>query len=180
MFRERQQIIICIVAAVLVCGFVLFRYLPVRKQRKTVEQARTAQTLVITKASTEGAKLPDLKQQLQQLQEIVGNYERLIPQQRELGMFLQKVTNLMNKHNLADQVIQPGAEIKTDTFCCIPVNMQCKGRLAQIFEFYEQLQSLDRLIRIEKVRLLNDEDLSGEVAMETKAIIYYKPKGGQS
>jgi hypothetical protein len=53
--------------------------------------------------------------------------------------------------------------------------MQCKGRLTQIFEFYKQLQKLDRLVRIEQVKLVNDSSFEGEVSMETKLVIYYWP-----
>ena len=57
--------------------------------------------------------------------------------------------------------------------------MQCKGRLTQIFNFYECLQALDRLVRIEQVKLSNDAGYNGQVSMETKAIIYYRTKMGQ-
>jgi len=135
--------------------------------------------LVITKTSAESRRMPELKQQLQELQETVGNYERKIPEHRELGMFLQKITNLMNEQNLVEQVIQPGQEIEADALKCIPVNIQCKGKLAKIFGFYRRLQGLSRLVRIEQVRLTNDSDYSGEVSMETKTVIYYRPKAGQ-
>jgi hypothetical protein len=46
--------------------------------------------------------------------------------------------------------------------------------LAKIFEFYKQLQSLDRLVRVEQVKLENDGDFSGEVTMQTKTVIYYR------
>jgi Tfp pilus assembly protein PilO len=57
--------------------------------------------------------------------------------------------------------------------------MQGKGRLKQIFEFFGRLQSLDRLVRIEQVKLVNDRDFSGEVSMQTKAVIYYRTEAGQ-
>ena len=79
----------------------------------------------------------------------------------------------MNEHNLRDHQIQPGNEINDDDLNGIPVNVKCKGRLAQMFEFYKSLQRLDRLVRIEQVELLNESDFSGEVSMQTKVLIYY-------
>jgi len=35
------------------------------------------------------------------------------------------------------------------------------------------------LIRIERVELVNDNNFSGEVSMQTKAVIYYRDKVGQ-
>jgi Tfp pilus assembly protein PilO len=158
----------------MVCGFVLLRYLPLQRKIKSVEQASAAQILVVSKASAESQQIPVLKEQLLRLQIAAGNYARQIPVQRELGEFLQGITDLMNEHNLREQVIQPGKEVNSGELNCIPVNMQCKGELSQIFEFYKCMQRLDRLIRIEHIRLVNDGGFSGEVAMQTEAVIYYR------
>jgi Tfp pilus assembly protein PilO len=76
-------------------------------------------------------------------------------------------------------VVAPGEEIKADKLNCMPVNMQCKGKLGQIFEFYRQLQRLDRLVRIESVKLVNSDDLSGQVSMQTRTVVYYRPNVDQ-
>lgn len=178
LFRERQQIMICIIAVVIVGVFVLNRYLPLRRRTKAIKQTIAAQTLAIAKGAADSKRMPLLKEQLLELQSKLGDYEANIPEQRALGAFLHKLADLMNEYNLKDQVIAPGEEVEADKFNCIPVNMQCKGKLAQIFEFYRRLQTLDRLIRIEQVKLSNDNDYNGQVSMETRAIIYYRAKIG--
>ena len=178
-FREKQQIVICIIAGAMLGGFVLFRYLPLQRKAKTVEQIRTAQALTIAKASSRSKELSVLKEKLVKLQMAVGNYEANIPSHRDLGAFLQQIANLMNEHNLKEQLIRPSIEIRTDILNCIPVNMQCKGELTQIFEFYKSLQALDRFVRIEQVKLVNGTNFSGELSMQTKAFIYYRSQAGQ-
>jgi Tfp pilus assembly protein PilO len=76
-------------------------------------------------------------------------------------------------------VIEPHKEVKGEKLNCIPVNIQCKGKLDRIFEFYRRLQGLDRLVRIEQVKLTNDSDYDGQVTMEARAVIYYSAKVGQ-
>lgn len=178
LFRERQQIMICIIAVVIVGVFVLNRYLPLRRRTKAIKQTIAAQTLTIAKGAADSKRMPLLKDQLLELQSELGDYEANIPEQRALGAFLHKLADLMNEYNLTDQEIAPGEEVEADKFNCIPVNMQCKGKLTQIFEFYRRLQTLDRLIRIEQVKLSNDSDYNGQVSMETRAIIYYRAKIG--
>jgi len=179
LFRGKQQLTICVAACVIVGGFVLFRYLPLRSRMKAARQTKVAQTLTIAKGTADGRQLPLLKEQLLELQRELENYEANIPERSDIGVFLQRIAGLMNEHNLRGQVIEPLKEIKAEKLNCIPVNMKCKGRLTQIFEFYRRLQGMDRLIRIEQVKLFNDSDFSGEVAMEAKAVIYYKPQVGQ-
>ena len=53
--------------------------------------------------------------------------------------------------------------------------MRWKGRLVQVFEFCRRLQAMDRLVRIEQVNLVNDDDLTGQVTMQMQTVIFYRP-----
>jgi type IV pilus assembly protein PilO len=172
---KKQQVIILIVAALLAAGFIFFDFLPLRKRLKAVNQARTDQQLIMAKAANDQKQLSDLKKQLQELENTARNYQVNVPADRDLGSFLQQIADLMSQHNLTEQVVVPGEEIKADKLSCIPLNMQCKGKLGQVFQFYRQLQRLDRVVRIESVKLVNSDDLSGQVSMQTKAVVYYTP-----
>ena len=174
LFGRTQQIAICAVAGAIVCVFVLFWYLPLRGQMATVKQAKAEQILTIAKGTADAQQLPVLEGELQKLRVELHDYEAKIPDQRDYGSFLRKITDLMNEHSLEQTNIEPGDMIEADEFNCIPVRMECTGRLAQIFHFYGSLQTLDRLVRIEQVKLSNAADYSGLVSMETKAVIYYR------
>jgi len=163
-----------VLAAVMVGGFVLLRCLPLRRKMETLEHARADHKVAITKTCIQSGQLPSLKDQLEQLQQEVGNYEARIPAQRDLGAFLQSLTNLMDEQKLTEQLIKPGTESQAETLSCIPVNMQCKGSLIRIYEFFDALQRLDRLVRIKKVELTNDKDFSGVVGMNAETVIYYR------
>ena len=173
-FRMKQQIIIFIAAGVMLMGFVFFVYLPLEKKMKAVKSETAMTRVVIEEANSRKKQLPVLEKQFQQMQSVTKEYELNMPEKREIGSFLHQIANLMTEHNLSEQVIVPGREINANGLNCIPINMKCKGRLVRIFEFYKQLQRLDRLVRIEQSRLLNDNDFSGQVSMETKAVIYYR------
>ncbi|MFZ2149343.1 MAG: type 4a pilus biogenesis protein PilO [Sedimentisphaerales bacterium] len=179
LLREKQQLMICVAAGVMVGGFLLLRYLPLQRRTKAARQTKAAQALTIAKGTADSKQLPLLKEQLLELQRELENYEANIPEQSDIGVFLQRIAGLMNEHNLRGQVIEPRKEIKAEKLKCIPVNMRCKGRLTQIFEFYRRLQAMDRLIRIEQVKLFNDSDFGGEVGMEAMAFIYYRAEVGQ-
>lgn len=175
-FRGRQQVIIFITAGTMLACFILFRYVPLRGKIEANRLRYSQIQLAISKATLQNGQLPGLKEKLAEMTKTVANYERQIPDKRALGDFLQVITSLMNENNLTEQLIQPGNEIVAKALRCIPVKMQCKGKLEQIYEFYKSLQKLDRLIRIEKVRLYNDSNFSGEVSMQTNAVIYCKPR----
>lgn len=177
--KERQQIVILCVAGVMLTGFVLLRYLPLRKQLKAIEQRQAEEKIVIDRSQHQLEQLPGLTEQLMSLQKKFENYQANLPSQRQLGTFLHKIADLMDKHNLREQLTQPGKEIQADNLKCIPVNIHCKGKLTQIFKFFKSLQNLDRMVRIEQVKFINDSDYTGDVQLRTKAIIYYRPQARQ-
>src|SRR4030042_4836602 len=174
LFREKQQIIICLIAVMSIGGFVLLRFLPLHQAIKTVKQINTAQRLIIAKGISESEQLPLFTDQLLKFKVELRNYENNIPQQIKLGSFVHQIADLMNQHQLKEQEIAPRVETGADGLNCIPVSIQCKGELKQIFEFYQQLQELDRLIRIQQVRLVNDPDFKGEGRMETDVVIFLR------
>ncbi|MHC4322844.1 MAG: type 4a pilus biogenesis protein PilO [Planctomycetota bacterium] len=145
---------------------------------KVIRQTKAAQSRAISKGAADSKQLPLMKEQLLELKAKLKNYEANIPEQNTFGGFLGRIADLMNENNLQEQQITPGEEVKAEQFNCIPVSMHCKGKLAQIFKLYRQLQTLDRLIRIEEVKLSNDNGYNGQVSMETKAFIYYRAKVG--
>jgi len=171
--RDKQQVLICIVGAAMIGGFVLFRYLPLRQRIRAVERAIAAQSVAARKAWAQSGQLPVLREHLAKLEKTVGDYEAKVPGRRNLGGFLHRIAGLMNEHNLKDQLVQPGKEIQAEGLNCIPVSMKCEGRLEQVFNFFTSLQALDRLIRIEQIDLSNQNGFSGEVSMHTEAVIYY-------
>ena len=179
LFREKQQLTIFIITAVVVGGFVVFRYLPLRSRMKALRQIKSVQVNTIAKGDADNTKLSQLKEQFTKLQHELENYGTQIPTSSDIGTFLHKIADLMNKHKLGEQMVEPEKEIEAEKLNCIPVKMQCKGKLFQIYEFFRELQGLDRLVRIEQVKLSNDNDFTGQIGMEARAIIYYRAKVGQ-
>jgi len=176
--RQRQQLVIFIIAALIVSGFVFLRYLPLNKKISQIHDSQQQQLSVIAKADIEKAKLTDLQQQRDTILEQLKDYDRNIPANRDLGGFLQEIADMMNTAELVEQLVEPGQEVQGKKLVSIPINMQCKGRFEQIFTFYQLLQNLDRQIRIEDVKLTNSGGYNGLVKMQTKAVVYYRGQSG--
>jgi len=176
--HDRQQLVIALVALVMGAAFVLGQYLPVRSRAVAVEQARLQQSLAIARGVADTRQLPVLQERLTAIQAAIEEYESGIIADRDLGSFLTRIADLMSRHNLANPVVAPTEEVLADALTCIPVHMQCTGRFQDLFQFYCDLAALDRFIRIEQVRLINDETLAGAVTMTTRAVVFYHSPAG--
>ena len=165
---------ICVAALLVVTGFAVLRYIPLRKKIMRIESRRLTAVATVAEASVKKEQLPLLNAQLQEVQKRVANFDANVPATRDLGSFLQQIAGLMKEHDLKDHQIQPGQAVSAEDLNCIPISMQCKGDLFQVFDFFKSLQELDRVIRIGQVLLRNASDRSGEVSMETQATIFYR------
>jgi Tfp pilus assembly protein PilO len=173
-FCERKQTVAIVTAVVLICVFVFLWFLPLHDKAKSMKQQQSQQQSIISSANSKAMQLPSINETLNELKSKVGGYDLNVPARAQLGQFLGRVASLMDEHQLTEQMIEPQQEIQTDKLSCIPVKMKCKGRLAQIRAFYQSLQDLDRMVRIEKFKLSNDRELTGVVTMETEAVIYHR------
>lgn len=173
-FLQRQQIIIIVLAASTITGFATFLYYPFARQTKAVEQADAAQSSSAEKAGTRKRQLPILREKAEALQRKLGNYDEKLPRSREFALLWRRIADVMNKHNLKDQLVQPGSEIQGPQLNCIPISIRCSGRGEQIFEFLKSFEKLERVIRIEHFRLENDRDFTGWLKMNAEANVYYR------
>lgn len=173
-FIDKQQLMIFAVAIVVVVGFVFVRYLPLTSEAKTLEEGRV-KLLAENKNLAEKIKqLPDMYSRIEKVKLQVGDFEAKVPYGMAHGLFLEQIADIMDSHGLAEQLVQPDRDIRTDSLHRIPVNIQCKGDLEQIFEFFKSLEKLDRVVQIKHIQLANDAKYAGSLTMRAKIDIYYK------
>lgn len=177
---QRQQMWVYVVGVLFLADFVFYGYLPSHRRLQSLEQAKAQQERLIQTTESQERALPALEQGLRTLEKTVLRYDDNVPAERALGLFLGQIADIMTAHSLTDQVVEPGREARADELSCIPVRMDCKGSLNGIFGFFNDLQSLGRLIRIERVTLKNDADYTGRVTMQTEAMIFYRSEKQQA
>ena len=172
--RRKRQMWVFLVGALFVIDFAFYGYLPSQRRLRSLSQATTRQKHMIRTAAAQSKELPRLKLRLRNVEEVVDNYEAYVPTERALGGFLQEIARIMDKHNLTNQVVVPQREAGCAGVNCIPVHMNCKGSLKEVFGFFDDCQAMDRLVRIEKVVLKNDNQYTGRVNMHTEAVIFFR------
>jgi Tfp pilus assembly protein PilO len=170
---NRRQLWVYAVAVLFCADFLFYGFLPSRKRLLSLEQTRVQQQRLIETSAAQNKELPALKMRLKDAQGVVDHYETYIPPAASLGTFLQAIARIMTEHHLTEQVVVPGTEMQPNTIWCIPIHVNCRGSLKDVFGFFRDFQAMDRLVRIEKVILKNGPDFQGQVTMEADAVIFY-------
>lgn len=173
---RKQQVWVLAIGTLFLADFVFNGYLPSHRRLASLAEARRQHERVINTAMAQAEALPALEVRHKEIAKLVGRYEDSVPAQSNLGLFLGQIATIMAEHQLANQVVEPGAEVKAGELNCIPVQMNCTGTLDGVFGFFTDLRSLSRLIRIKKINLKNDSSFTGAVSMQTEAMIFYRPQ----
>jgi len=175
---RRQQLWVCVIGLLFLADFIVCGYEPSYARLKALGEARAEQHRIIATAAAQSRELPSLQQRLTNAKEIVEHYEAYVPAEASLGTFLQRIAFMMTTHRLADQVVMPGKETEADGVRCISIHMTCTGTLKDVFGFFRDFQTMDRLVRIDRVALVNDSGFTGRIKLETEAVIFYRPSEG--
>ncbi len=176
---SRQQLWVFAIGGLFLADFVLYGYLPLRERLQSLGQAKTRHLQLISTAEAHSHVLPSLTARLRETDRYARNYEDWIPNESALGQFLGQIARIMTENNLSDQDVVLGQEQVSGDLICIPVHMKCVGNLNGIFGFFQDLQNLGRLVRMEKTTLANTKAFNGSVAMEADAVIFYRARKTQ-
>ncbi|MHC4288172.1 MAG: type 4a pilus biogenesis protein PilO [Planctomycetota bacterium] len=171
---DKQQVIILGLSVVMLCGFGVFQYIPMVRQKHAILEGMAQQDQLSEKICSQSALLAELKQRGKQLQEKLIPFTKKVPQTRQFSQLWQQIADVMNECKLTDQLVQPGKELKSDQLCSIPLTLECRGSLKQVFAFFQAMENMDRLIRFEEVKFENDSDFNALVKLNAKANVYYQ------
>lgn len=173
-YPDKQQAIILAVSAVLMGGFGVFSYVPILRQKHAIREQMDQQAQVIEEVCSKSVLLPEIKHRKNKIEQEMEPFFRKIPQGRNFAQLWQQVADVMNECSLKEQLVQPGSELKSSRLCSIPLMIECKGSLEQLYSFLQQIEDFDRLIRFEQIEFKNDDDFSGFVKMNARASVYYQ------
>ncbi len=171
---EKKQVQIIGIAAVIILGFGVLRFYPLGRRMANIRRTRREQGAAVAQVRQYTMGIPALRRQADDLRAKLADYDLRIPPDRRFADLWRRMAEAMNRHNLQEQVVQPGAETTGPVVGCIPIKIQCSGTLEQIFEFLKSLADFERLIRIDQLQLLNDSDYSGRIKLDATAKVYYQ------
>ena len=94
---EKQQLIIVGLSVVILCGFGIFQYIPVFRQKHVIREGMTQQDLLSERICAQSVRLPELKQQEKQLQEELIPFYKKLPQGRQFSQLWQQIADVMTE-----------------------------------------------------------------------------------
>jgi len=171
---DRKQVILLAITAAVGAGSAMFGYLPIAHQKMVLRESMRRNALTLEQIRVQGRQLPDLEKKVEALEQKAVEFDEKAPRERQFAQLWQTITQIMNEHQLSNQLVQPGVEVRGEPVSRMELTLQCTGSFENVFELFRCLEQMDRLIRIESVKLNNDAEFSGQLNVQACASVYFQ------
>jgi Tfp pilus assembly protein PilO len=171
---NKKKIWIMAVALLAFALLTVFGYVPIVWQKYVISQSLHRQSLTMDQVRTCAEQLSAVEDKVAKLKPIAEKSERSIPENRHFAALWQEIAELMSRHNLQGQQVKPGEESREGEVCSVSLEIQCNGKLSDMFAFIGSLEQMERLVRIEQMDLTNDRDYTGQLTLSAKAKVFYR------
>lgn len=171
--KLRSEQAVTVVATLgVVCLFVFAIHLPQRRHLKQLEQDFRKQEENLSRAKEEYSQLAGLHKRVTTLRTVVNHLYKRMPAKGEFGSSLERIVAGLNSAKLITEEISPQSPVSEDKFSELPINIHFKGSFENICTFLAGLENLDRLVRIEDLRLEGDTSPSPVIKAKMVLNVY--------
>ncbi|HAU37240.1 MAG TPA: hypothetical protein DCX07_05935 [Phycisphaerales bacterium] len=150
-----------------------FVYVPQSRKLNELRGEVVSQEEAIKMDLQRAAVVPEIRNQVQEMRSRYINWQRRLPKQKELGQFLREISTQISDQSLSNQVIEPGNPAREELYHTLPIIMKFGGPYPAMAQFLKGLENMERLTRVQRIRIKNDPKKDGEVDVELRLNIYF-------
>ncbi len=95
--------------------------------------------------------LAQVKEEVRRLDEKLNEAKQKLPEQEEIPILLQKISDLGKEAGLEFLLFKPGSPTPKDFYAEVPLDLQVYGGYHDLAAFFDKVGRLDRIVTIENI-----------------------------
>ena len=168
-----KQILVTLgLVVLLIVVAVVGLFLPQQRTLEKIETDMAATQAELSENEILAQTVPALIEQVERMKLLYKDFDRRLPVQDELGGFLESISTDLIDSQLVDQLIERKNPIPGELFYTLPVIMKLSGTYLDTAEFLGRLDSMERLARVEKMKIHRNPNES-DLDIELQINIYF-------
>lgn len=140
------------------------------QQRMQMEASR-AKLVELERAT---AVSEDLSQQLEQMEQIIREFESKLPPSSEIHTVLENVTLIAQRHGLVPKMIRTLKTTTNGGYIEQPLEMELHGDFNSYYAFLLELERLDRITKIRQLELKKKSKYEGQTEAKFIMSIFFQ------
>lgn len=143
---KEKVLVVIIVILIPLFLFYQFYYIKVKDKINVLKEDIKKLDLEIEKYKQIAQKFKILEVQLNQRREFLEKIKGILPSEKEIPEILKRVSDLTKENNLEVISFRPGKEISQNYYQIIPIEMVLQGGFNNVIKFFNDIESIERLI----------------------------------
>lgn len=148
----RKKALVWVALCTLVCAgyyFALFRPRLQELRGLEAQYDKLGQELRENQAIADN--LPQVQEEVRRLEERLAEARKKLPEQDEIPLLLQKISDLGKEAGLEFLLFRPGTPVPKDFYAEVPLELQISGGYHDLATFFDKVGRLDRIVTIEDI-----------------------------
>ncbi len=178
---ERDVLKTAAVLLAMVTLFVLIVWLPSRLQAEHLVTRIADAEAELHAGDAARKKRPALESRVAELRQQVNATAKFVPADADLAELMRDLYSTLQQHAARDINTQHGDEVRGARYYTVPITIRFRATFVDTFLIIERIESMHRLIRIDKLDVLGNRDNPQELLDVTVRIsAFYAPSEGGS
>lgn len=169
---DNKQTIALIVAGVMITVFVMLVYLPkaghLKNLRAKLQESRQELADVTLRAS----RVPTVAAEVERLVPIHKQNMLRLPDDGRVPEFLHEVSAVLAQEETTRRELMPGAPRTETGYVELPITITFDSTFGGAFRTLARIERLERMSRVDSIRITAAPDQSGAVRVELRLVIF--------
>lgn len=152
-------IVLGLLLAIVVVATVVV-YAPQMREVARLKAEIAEQELHLADCAEKARGVPMLVRDVREMRARYSNFDRRLPQKKELGGFLREISGNVSEGNLWNHVIEPGNPTRTRLFNTLPITLRFQGSYLALARFLRKLGAMERLTQIQRLHVCGRNEAS--------------------
>ncbi|MFH2012677.1 MAG: type 4a pilus biogenesis protein PilO [Pseudomonadota bacterium] len=151
---KKAMILLGILLLIFALYFYFF-YMPKHNEIKELQSKRDQLQSVLLKNQVIAKKLTKYREEVKRLDEKLTIALIQLPNKKEIPSLLTNVSNLGRETELEFLFFKPLPEVEQEFYAEVPVDIKVLGKFHQVFNFFDKVSKLTRIINITNLSMSN-------------------------
>ena len=158
--------------AALIGGFVVFGLVPHLMTTMRLEREIREYRAQMEQSEQQSNEVRELSNQAIHMAKEVRNYPRLVPGNKDLGLFLGQLSHELDAAGMTDTTVRNLPPTVLGKTSQLPFEIHSSGSYEQFHDFLQRVENLPRMSSISKLEVKADDGMSGKVTVDMTLSIY--------
>lgn len=169
---ERKQLVALLAAGVMLAVFALLVFVPKSQKLSKLRETLKETQAQLAEMSQRASEAPLVAADLEKLTPAYQQNLRRLPRENSTAEFLREVSAVLAEEETSRRELIPGAARPQTGYLELPISISFDSTFSGAYRALSRIEKLDRLSRVESVKMAAAADNSGLVRVELKLVVF--------